>query len=198
MVDLVDLDPRLDKARIESGEDLRRVPLQDDEHKTHIGTSLKPNDNKLVSLIDNTNLFAWTGTDMPEVSPNIITHCLSIYKEVRPIVHKKRKIGEKKRVAARQEAKKFEEVGFIRITHSTTRLANLVMVKKSNGMWRICTNYTSLNKSHPKDYYPLSSIYQLVDEATGHTVMSFLDAYLGYNKIQMHPKDKEKTNFMID
>jgi len=49
MVALVDLDPRLDEARIEPGEDLRPLPMRDEEHATHIGTSLKPDDNKLVS-----------------------------------------------------------------------------------------------------------------------------------------------------
>jgi len=97
MVTLLDLDPRLDEARMEPDEDLRSVPLPDDEHKTHIGTSLKPDDNKLLSqtLVDNTYLFAWTVADMCGVSPNIITHHLSIYKEARPIAQKKRKMGEK-------------------------------------------------------------------------------------------------------
>jgi len=87
MVSLVDLNPRLDEARIEPGEDLRPLPLRDDDHKTHIGMFLKPDDNKLVSqtLIDNYDLFAWTTTDMPRVSPENITHCLSIYKEARPV-----------------------------------------------------------------------------------------------------------------
>jgi len=102
MVALVDMDPRLDEARIKSGKDLRPLPLQDDEHKTQIGTSLTPDDSKLLSqtLIDNTDLFAWTTTDMPGVSPNIITHCLSIYKEVRPIAQRKQKMGEEKHDAA--------------------------------------------------------------------------------------------------
>ena len=55
MVALVDLDPRLDEARMELGEDLCPMPLRYDEHKTHIRTSLKPDDNILVSqtFIDN-------------------------------------------------------------------------------------------------------------------------------------------------
>ena len=77
----------LDEARIEQGEDLHPLPLWDDEHKTHIGTSLKLDDSKLVSqtLVSNTNFFSWTGADMLGLSPNIITHRLSIYKEVKLI-----------------------------------------------------------------------------------------------------------------
>jgi len=116
MVALVDLDPRLDETRIEPGGDLRPLPVWDDEHKTHIGISLKPNDSKLVSqtLIDNTDLFAWTTSDMPGESPNIIRHRLSIYKEARPVAQKKWKMGEEKRDAAREETEKLMKVDFIR------------------------------------------------------------------------------------
>jgi len=38
----------------------------------------------------------------------------------------------------------------------------------------------------------------LVDGAAGHKILSFLDAYSGYNQISMHPRDKEKTTFMMD
>jgi len=72
------------------------------------------------------------------------------------------------------------------------------MVKKSNGKWRMCTDYTDLNKACLKDSYPLSSIDHLVDGAVGHNILSFLVAYSGYNQIQMDPKDKEKTTFMTD
>jgi len=83
MVALVDL---LDDAHMEAGEDLQPLPLRDDDHKTYIGTSLKPDDRKMVNttLFDNTDLFAWTTADIPGVSPDIITHRLSIYKEARP------------------------------------------------------------------------------------------------------------------
>ena len=97
MVTLVDLDPRLDEARIESGDDLCSLPLQDEDHKTHIGTSLKLDDSKLVSqtLIDNTNLFTWTVVDIPVVSLNIIKHHLSIYKEARSVAQKNEKWAKK-------------------------------------------------------------------------------------------------------
>jgi len=87
MVALVDLDPRLDEARIEPSKDLRPLPLWEDDHKTYIGTSLKPDDSKLISqtLIDNTDLFTWTTAHIPGVSSDIITHSLSIYKEAIPV-----------------------------------------------------------------------------------------------------------------
>nr|KYP43134.1 Retrovirus-related Pol polyprotein from transposon 297 family [Cajanus cajan] len=56
-------------------------------------------------------------------------------------------------------------------------MANVVLVKKNSGKWRMCVDYTDLNKACPKDSYPLPSIDRLVDEASGHALLSFLEAY---------------------
>ena len=200
MIALVDLDPRMDDPRMEAGEDLHPFPFRDDRHATYIGTSLKPDDRTTVSttLVKNANLFAWTTADMPGVEPQVITHRLSLYKEARPIAQKKRLLGEERRQAARDEADKLLQAGFIRKAHYTTWLANVVMVKKANGKWRMCVDYTDLNKACPKDSYPLPTIDRLVDGAAGHHILSFLDAYSDYNQIQMHPADRKKTAFMTD
>ncbi|RDX97279.1 hypothetical protein CR513_19964, partial [Mucuna pruriens] len=73
-----------------------------------------------------------------------------------------------------------------------------VMVKKANDRWQRCTDYTDLNKACPKDPYPLPSIDRLVDGVSGFALLSFMDAYLGYNQIQMHPLDEEKTAFITE
>jgi len=62
----------------------------------------------------------------------------------------------------------------------------------------MCTDYTNLNKACPKDTYPLPNMDRLVDGAAGHKVLSFLDAYSGYNQIPMYPLDKEKTAFITE
>ncbi|RDX82407.1 hypothetical protein CR513_36810, partial [Mucuna pruriens] len=77
-------------------------------------------------------------------------------------------------------------------------LSNVVMVRKPSGKWRMCTDYTDLNKACPKDPYPLPSIDALVDEASRCGLLSFMDAYSGYNQIWMHPCDKSKTTFMTN
>ena len=69
---------------------------------------------------------------MPRVSPDIITHRLSIFKEARPISQKKRDLGDEKRLAAKAEVDKLLSTGFIRETRYTTWLANVVMVTKPN------------------------------------------------------------------
>ena len=53
-------------------------------------------------------------------------------------------------------------------------------------------DFTDLNKACPKDSYPLPSIDALVDSASGGKLLSFLDAFSGYNQIRMHPRDECK------
>ena len=62
----------------------------------------------------------------------------------------------------------------------------------------MCIDYTNLNKACPKDSYPMPNIDQLVDNSAGFQLLSFMDAYSGYNQIAMHPDDQEKTAFMTD
>ena len=59
-------------------------------------------------------------------------------------------------------------------------------------------DFTDLNKACPKDCYPLPKIDLLVDATVGHSLLSFMDAYSGYNQIRMHPDDEEKTSFITD
>lgn len=73
-----------------------------------------------------------------------------------------------------------------------------MLVKKTNGKWRVCTDFTDLNKACPKDSFPLPRIDQLVDATTEHELLSFMDVYLGYNQIQMDLADEEKTVFITN
>ena len=69
-------------------------------------------------------------------------------------------------------------------------------MKKANGKWRICVNFTDLNKACPKDSFPLPGIDQLVDFTAEHKLLTFMDAFSGYNQIRMAEKDQEKTAFI--
>jgi len=62
----------------------------------------------------------------------------------------------------------------------------------------MCVDYTDLNKACPRDAYPLPNIDRLVDGAAGNKVLSFLDAYSGYNQIPMATADMHKTAFITD
>ena len=57
-------------------------------------------------------------------------------------------------------------------------------------------DFTDLNKVCPKDSYPLPQVDFLVDSMAQHQLLSFMDAFSGYNQIRMHETDKEKTSFV--
>nr|KYP70636.1 Transposon Ty3-G Gag-Pol polyprotein [Cajanus cajan] len=165
-----------------------------------IGTSLTPEDEeKLVRVLkDNVSAFAWNSSDMPGIVPNFLCHKLAIDPSAKAVIQKRRKFGEEKRRAIAEETKKLVLAGHVREIQYPTWLANVVMVRKSNGKWRMCTDFTDLNKACPKDSYPLPNIDYLVDGASGYELLSFMDAYSGYNQIRMHPTDEDKTAFIAD
>ena len=70
------------------------------------------------------------------------------------------------------------------------------MLKKNN-KWRMCIDYTSLNKACPKDPFALPRIDQVIDSTARCELLSVLDAYLGYHQINMDPADRLKTAFII-
>ena len=61
----------------------------------------------------------------------------------------------------------------------------------------MCVDFTDINKACPKDSYPLLRIDQLIDSTAGHQLLSFMDAFSGYNQIRMDEADQEKTSFWI-
>ena len=75
-------------------------------------------------------------------------------------------------------------------------LANTVVVKKKSEKWRVCVDFTDLNKAYPKDLFPMPRIDQLVDAIMGHPQISFLDAFQGYHQIPLTVDDQEKTAFV--
>ena len=83
--------------------------------------------------------------------------------------------------AIAEEVRKLQEADFIREVYYPDWLANVVMVKKANGKWRICVDFTDLNRACSKDSYPLPRIDFLVDLIAGHQLLSFMDAFFGYN-----------------
>ena len=71
-----------------------------------------------------------------------------------------------------------------------------MVVKKKNGKWQVCVDFTNLNKACPKDLFPMPRIDQLDGATVGHPRMSFLDAFQGYHQISLAPEDQEKTVFV--
>ena len=93
---------------------------------------------------------------------------------------------------------KLLKAGFIKEVNYPDWISNVVLVKKANGKWRMCIDFKKLNKACPKDSYPLPRIDQLVDATSGHELLTFMDAFSGYNQIRMASEDEEKTAFITN
>ena len=130
------------------------------------------------------------------INPLIIVHRLNVSPSFSPIQQKKRVFAQEPDRAIAEEIRKLLEVDFIREVYYPDWLANVVMVKNANGKWRICVDFTDLNKACPKDSYPLPRIDTLVDSTARHQLLSFIDAFSGYNQIKMEEADQEKTSFV--
>nr|AAX96846.1 retrotransposon protein, putative, Ty3-gypsy sub-class [Oryza sativa Japonica Group]ABA92760.1 retrotransposon protein, putative, Ty3-gypsy subclass [Oryza sativa Japonica Group] len=135
-------------------------------------------------------------SDMPGVPREVIEHKLMVRPDAKPVKQKLRRFAPDRKQAIREELNKLLKAGFIREVLHPERLANPVMVRKANRKWRMCVDFTDLNKACPKDHFPLPRIDQLVDSTAGCELLSFLDAYSGYHQISMAKEDEEKTSFI--
>jgi hypothetical protein len=144
----------------------------------------------------NAEVFAWSPSDMPGIPRDVAEHSLDIWAGARPVRQPLRWFDEEKRRAIGEEIHKLMAVGFIKEVFHPEWLANPVLVKKKGGKWRMCVDYTGLNKACPKVPYPLPRINQIVDSTTGCETLSFLDAYSGYHQIRMKESDQLATSFI--
>jgi len=95
---------------------------------------------------------------------------------------KGRRLGSDRAKAVQDEVERLLKAGLIKEVQYPEWLANPVVVKKKNGKWRVCVDYTDLNRACPKDSYPLPHIDRLVEATSGNQLLSFMDAFSGYNQ----------------
>ncbi|KAL0294804.1 UNVERIFIED_CONTAM: Transposon Ty3-G Gag-Pol polyprotein [Sesamum radiatum] len=135
---------------------------------------------------------------MQGVSPEIMVHKLNVHPEARPVKQKKRAFGVDRNRIIKEEVEKLLKINYIRPVQYPEWLANVVLVPKNNGKWRMCIDFTDLNRACPKDSFPLPRIDAMIDSTSGCELMSFLDAFQGYNQIRLAPEDQEKTSFVTE
>ncbi|GKV48760.1 hypothetical protein SLEP1_g55555 [Rubroshorea leprosula] len=197
-VEIVDNRPE-DETRAAPVEDVEEglVDDRDPSRKTQIGTRLNPKERaELIAFLrTNNDVFAWTSADMPGIPTSVCQHKLSTNPLKKLVAQKRRLFGGERLQAIKEEVEKLLQVGFVRKVDYCEWVANPVLVKKANGKWRICIDYTNLNNACPKDCYPMPSIDKLVEAASGNERLSLLDAYSGYHQVPMAPEDEEKTSF---
>jgi hypothetical protein len=153
-----------------------------------------------VVLVDflraNANVLAWSPSDMPGIPREVVKHSLDILPHSHAPQQRLRRFDEERRRAIGVELRKLLEAGFIKEVFHPTWLTNPVLVKKKNGKWRMCVDYTSLNKACPKVPFPLPRIDQIVDSTAGCELLCFLDAYSGYHQIKIKESNQLATSFI--
>ena len=128
-------------------------------------------------LRKNVDVFAWNAYKAPEIDLDFIYHHLNVNPSITPRKQPPRRSSKDHYEAVKDEVTKLKQVGAIKEVFYLEWLANTVVVKKKNGKWRVCVDFTDLNKACPKDPFPLPLIDQLVDATVGHPRISFLNAF---------------------
>jgi hypothetical protein len=160
-----------------------------------IWAHLSPEEKKefVQFLNKNKDVFSWSAKDLQGVERDIIEHALEIDEKVTPKKQKLRKMSEEKVNAVEAEVQRLHDAKVIREVLYPVWLDNTVPVKKKNGKWRMCVDFTDLNKACKKDDFPLERVDmimddaansdKIVDDAANSEMLSLLDMFSGYHQI---------------
>ena len=130
------------------------------------------------------------------INPSTMVHKLNVCPSVLSVLQKKKVFTQERDKAIAEEVHKLMKTNFIKEIYYPEWLANVVMVKKENNKWRMCgVDFTDLNKACSKDSYPLPRINFLEDSMAGLQLLSFMDAFSGYNQINLDEATKRKPHF---
>ena len=180
-------------------EDLEKFIVSDELEKFfQVGAELPSQEKEDVVefLKRNVDVFAWNAYETPRVDPNFICHYLNVNPSVTSRKQPPRHSSKNHFDVVKDEVLKLKQAGAIKEVFYLEWLANTVVVKKKTGKWRVCVDFTDLNKACLKDHFPMLQIDQLMDATVGHPWMCFLDAFQGYHQIHLALDDQERTTFV--
>ena len=146
-------------TRPEPSEELEPVWLDDDpEHLAYIGSKLAEDLKNLVTqfLRQNRYVFPWKQADMGGIDPIVITHRLNTSPSFKPVKQKRRSFAPERKKAINEEVGKLLQAGAIREVEYPEWLANVVLVKKANGKWRLCIDFLRHKQSMPEGQLPFA------------------------------------------
>ncbi|GKV26840.1 hypothetical protein SLEP1_g36064 [Rubroshorea leprosula] len=195
-VEIVDNRPE-DETRAAPVEDVEEVLIvdRDPSRKTQIGTRLNPEERaELIAFLRaNNDVFAWTSADMPEIPKSVSQHKLNTNPLKKPVAQKRRLFGGERLQAIKEEVEKLLQAGFVRKVDYCEWVANPVLVKKANGKWQMCIDYTNRNLV---DYCPNQIV---ADNGTQFNCSSFRDFCSSYGiKLQFTSVYHPESNGMVE
>nr|GEX80226.1 reverse transcriptase domain-containing protein [Tanacetum cinerariifolium] len=149
------------------------------------------------------DVFAWTTAHMTRV-PRTLTiggetfnteHRINDLKHLVPVKQKKRSLTPERNEAIQTQVEELTKANILREVKYQTWISNPFIVKKASGRWKLCADFTDINKAYPKEQHSLPKIEQKVEDLRMHRLKCFLAAYKGYHQIPIAKKDKEKIAF---
>jgi hypothetical protein len=184
------IEAKQDKQKIEIAADgeTKKVYLDSmSDRVVVIGAHLNPEEEKeLVQFLNkNKDVFAWSAKDLQGVDRDITEHTLETDEKITPKKQKLRKMSEEKVKVVEAEVQRLHDAKVIREVLYPVWLANIDPVKKKNGKWRMCVDFTYLNKACKKDDFPLERVDKIVDNAANSEMLSLLDMFSGYHHIRV-------------
>jgi hypothetical protein len=195
------IEAKRDKEKIEIVADgeTKKVYLDDmPDRAVTIGAHLSLEEEKdLIQFLNkNKDIFAWSAKDLQGVDRDIIEHTLETDEKIMAKKQKLRKMSEEKVKAVEAEVQRLQDAKVIREVLYPVWLANTLPVKKKNRKWRMCVDFTYLNKACRKDDFPLERVDKIVDDTTNSEMLSLLDMFTGYHQIRVRREDEEKRSFI--
>ncbi|XP_071925708.1 uncharacterized protein [Coffea arabica] len=195
-------DPEGTRPNSWAQDETEEFPLREDRPNQvlRIGALLPAREKEdLKALLrEYSQVFAWSVDDMPGIPTDLAVHHLDVDPHFKPVKQKKRSFAPERNEVIKAKVGKLLESKIILEVYYPTWLANPVLVKKEDQTWRMCVDFTDLNKAYPKDCFPLPRIDRLVDSTVGFDVLCFLDAFKGYHQIEMDEEDRDKTSFITE
>ena len=156
-MDEIDTRDELDTRPMPS-EELEPVQLDDQlEHLAYIESKLAEDVKDLLIhfLKQNVEVFAWKQEDMGGIDPAVITHKLNVAPSFKPVKQKRRSFTPERQKAINEKVNKLLQARAIQEVDYPDLLANVVLVKKANGKWQLCIDFTDVNRACSKDSFPL-------------------------------------------
>jgi hypothetical protein len=126
----------------------------------------------------------------------LIENELDVDPKAKPVKQRLHRFAQDKNNVIKKETARLLDIGFIRQVYHPDWLANLVLVPQKNKYWRMCVDYTDINRTCKKYPFGLPRIDQVVDSTVGCSLLSFLDCYSRYNQIPLKVEDQSKTSFI--